>query len=523
VRVEPAALPVERATRVSALSPRAWWTAVLYITAAAIFLRFYDLPLKPLHHDEAVNTLFLTSLVRPPHPYKYDPSNYHGPTLYYVAWGSTLLFGVTTVAIRVVTALTGLLAVLLLFCLRRQIGAVGALTAAALLCLSPGAVYFSRYFIHETLLVAATLAAAVAAVTWLSRGGGLYALLAAAAAGFMFATKETAVITAVVLIGATFAAAWLPDLRGASWKRGATGRLVDRLPALTASWRNVRAARPRSSAGGLFLLISCVGVFVVLNLVFYTSLFTHWQGAIDAVKALAIWTKTGTTDHVRSWDTYVSWLAQQELPLLLLGAAGTVAALWRAENRFAVFAGVWSIGVLAAYSVIPYKTPWLTLNIIVPLAISSGYACELIWRHRRALPRAIPLTIGAAIAGLAGYQTIVLNFARYDDGRYPYVYAHTYRDVLSLVSEIHRLKTSNPDITIAVTSSDQFPLSWYLRDYPVGYYGRPIVTGDALVIASDEQKPTLDVSLGDRYEQFGAYRLRPGVTLLLYARRDLRR
>ena len=69
-------------TPASTISPRAWWAAVLYIASLALFLRFYDLPLKPLHHDEGVNVYLLTKLVRPPHSYQYHPSNYHGPTLY---------------------------------------------------------------------------------------------------------------------------------------------------------------------------------------------------------------------------------------------------------------------------------------------------------------------------------------------------------------------------------------------------------------------------------------------------------
>ena len=36
-----------------------------------------------MHHDEGVNGFFLTNLVRNAE-YKYDPSNYHGPTLYYL-------------------------------------------------------------------------------------------------------------------------------------------------------------------------------------------------------------------------------------------------------------------------------------------------------------------------------------------------------------------------------------------------------------------------------------------------------
>ncbi len=54
---------------VSKVSNRAWMQALLYVAATAMLLRFYDLPLKPLHHDEGVNAFFLAKLVQPPHVY----------------------------------------------------------------------------------------------------------------------------------------------------------------------------------------------------------------------------------------------------------------------------------------------------------------------------------------------------------------------------------------------------------------------------------------------------------------------
>lgn len=35
-----------------------WLAGCISITAVATFLRFYDLALKPLHHDEGVNGFF---------------------------------------------------------------------------------------------------------------------------------------------------------------------------------------------------------------------------------------------------------------------------------------------------------------------------------------------------------------------------------------------------------------------------------------------------------------------------------
>ena len=76
-----------------------WIAACSLITAVATFLRFYWLELKPLHHDEGVNGWFLTNLFRDG-VYKYDPSNYHGPTLYYISLAFSKTFGLNTWSVR---------------------------------------------------------------------------------------------------------------------------------------------------------------------------------------------------------------------------------------------------------------------------------------------------------------------------------------------------------------------------------------------------------------------------------------
>jgi len=501
---------------------RPWWTVVIYIAAVALFLRFYDLPLKPLHHDEAVNTVFLTKLVNPPHLYRYDPSNYHGPTLYYFGWLTAALFGLSTFAIRFVTAAFGLITVLLVLALKRYIGAVGALAAAALIALSPGAVYFSRYFIHEMLLVCFTLGLVVSAALWVSGGRSLFLYLASVSAGLMFATKETAIIAAVVIAGAALGATWYVELRKLARARNTDSPSSwPKRSLIAAAGRSALSIRPTGKRR-LVELIPAAALCLAVSLFFYTSLFTHWQGALDALSTFAIWTKTGTAVHTRPWHAYLNWLSQEELPLLLFGAAGAGLALVKAENRFTVFAALWSVGILTAYSVIPYKTPWLALNAIVPLAITGGYAAEIAWRHRPVLSTRALTVVAAVVAGVGLYQAVVLSFVRYDDGRYPYVYVHTQREVMAMVDEIERLRTYNPALTIAITSRDQFPLSWYLRGYRAGYHGRPVATNDSLVIASEEQQPVIDRLLGDRYAKLRSYRLRPGVWLVLYARRDLK-
>ena len=67
----------------------------------------------------------------------------------------------------------------------------------------------------------------------------------------------------------------------------------------------------------------------------------------------------------------------------MLAGFGALIALWRANNRMALFLAQWSFGLLAAYSLVGYKTPWISLNFIVPLALTSGYTLEVIYQKLR--------------------------------------------------------------------------------------------------------------------------------------------
>src|SRR5262245_49600344 len=175
-----------------------WWTALIIIVIAAA-LRLYALELKPMHHDEGVNGFFLTNLVRNG-VYKYDPSNYHGPTLYYLTLPSIVVFGLSTFAVRLVTAFFGIATVALILGLRRHLGTIGTLAAAALLAVSPGSVFYSRYFIHEELFVFFTVGIVVAVLYFFETRRTFYLMFAFASAALLFATKETAFVSIVTLL-----------------------------------------------------------------------------------------------------------------------------------------------------------------------------------------------------------------------------------------------------------------------------------------------------------------------------------
>lgn len=514
---------------------RAWQIAAICILLLAGILRFYDLTLVPLHHDEGVNGNFLVRLVREG-AYQYDPANYHGPTLYYfsafVPWVLRFLLGVSaretyglsTVAIRLVPAFFGVGTVWLVFLLRRYIGTIAALSGALLLAISPGAVYLSRYYIHETLFVFFTLGILVAGLKFYRERNGLYLLVAAGSAAMLFATKETAMISAAVFLIALVIT-----------------RLYIRLFRKTGTPQKAKRKKPASDTFAGFLeemggplnltvwVTLALLVFGGLNIIFYSSFFTNYpKGIYDALRTFDFWAKTGKDAHVHPLVTYFKWLLKQESALLLLGSVGAAFTVFRPKRSVALFCALWAFGLIAAYSLIPYKTPWLALNFIVPLAIVSGYAIGSIYEIDRRRWR-IPLVVLTAALIVGSYQTIDLNFVNYDndDTYYVYIYAHTTRETKDLVDEVEKVaKQKQGGLTgITIMSPDYWPLPWYFRNYSrVGYYARLTETTEPIVIASESQRSDVETTLGAKYRLVpsgnatGTFPLRPGVNLLLYVR-----
>ena len=496
-----------------------WQWAAVAILFAASFLRLFELSDKVLHHDEGVNGMFMANLFRTGY-YHYDPANYHGPSLYYLGEITTTIgslflgkAGLNTFTIRLVTAIFGVAVVWMLLLLRRELGTFGALGAAALASVSPGFVFFSRYFIHEILFVFFTLGVVVALLRYWENDQPRYFMLAAASLAMMGTTKETWIITlAVWAIAIPCTALWLRIQ-----KRG-----EEIAPSiLTAAKEHAHESREWTPQQ---LYTNAAVLFLVIWVVLYSSLFTNFpQGVTDSVRTYGFWFETSGKAHDYSWTKYFEWLGKAELPVMVLGAFGILAALLQAGRPFAVFAAFWSLGIFAAYSLVPYKTPWLVLSILLPFIIMAGYGLEQLygrWRQRVAAQVLLAMAVLAAAA-----QAIDVSFNRYDDESRPYSYAHTRRDFMNLVHEVETIAAGNPagkNIGISVMSTEHWPLPWYLRDYPnAGYWGKVVDTREPMIIAHEDQKVEVDRLLGGKYRVISEHDLRPGNRLVLYLRKDL--
>src|SRR6185503_2280190 len=132
--------------------------ALLLAVAGALALRCPHLDTRPLHHDEAVNAVKVSALWQEGR-YAYDPDEYHGPTLHYATlpflWlsGARVPGNLADAVLRLAPVVFGVGLVLLTLLLADGLGPRATAWAALFAAVSPALVFYSRYFIHEMLLV----------------------------------------------------------------------------------------------------------------------------------------------------------------------------------------------------------------------------------------------------------------------------------------------------------------------------------------------------------------------------------
>jgi uncharacterized protein (TIGR03663 family) len=455
-----------------------------------------------MHTDESINA-YITGELLAGKEYQYDPKDRHGPALYALALpiaklaGAKSFAGLTEVSVRIGPVIIGALTILLFGFLVDMVGLPAAVGGAVLFALSPLVIYYNRDFIHETLFVASTLSAMVFGFRVLEKRSIQDGILAGLSVGLMLACKETAVIHFAAFGMA--AAWWFWSVRPAEMK--------------ATSWRS--AMKP-AWAG----LVS----FCVVMVVLYTWWGRHWEGLLDLFRAAPhLASRAGGEGHQKPVWYYLALLSDGWSGCVVLALA-----VWGAVNRapqpgsskpFEVLL-IYTIAISVLYSVIPYKTPWLALNLFLPMTVLAGHGLAELWRAARLGTRRIFVVLFAIalVAGL-GRDTWRRVYAAPAGERNPYAYAQTVDDFLRLPDRVRQLAAGNPagnNLRIAVVAADPWPLPWYLRQFPnIGFWQPGQDPGKAdLYITSSDVPDELAARLKDwRPEFFG---VRPEVLMLLW-------
>ena len=432
---------------------RRWpWDVIAILAVAAIF-RLVLLDLKPPHFDEGINGWF-ADVLRETGSFQYNPDNFHGPWHFYTVFLSQELFGRNLWALRGPAVLASLLTVPVIFLFGRWFGRRAVRWAALAFAVSPAEVFYGRYSIHEAWFVLFTMLFTWGALAlWLERSrAGLWA--AALGIAGMILNKETYLIHAgsLALAAGVFAL----------WDKVSPVRPPVTRPAARA-WTKRDAWT--AAAGATFLLVF-----------FYSGNFFQWRNLDAPLRAIAVWTHTGTSGEGHEKTAYellpfvnyywLALLARYEWPALA-GLIWSVRYAWpapAAPRLLAILGG----GALLAYSLVPYKTPWCILAILWPWFLFFGAAAEA--AGRRAV-RWIAVALLVASAAFA----VRLNFFRYEDDSEPYVYVQTYHSIEKLTAPLLALAAADPRQTLlpgAIYLESYDPLPWILGDFPhLAYHG----------------------------------------------------
>jgi uncharacterized protein (TIGR03663 family) len=517
------------------------WASALVILAIALAVRLPALDRRPMHGDEA-NQAVRTGLLLEKGTYHYDPADHHGPVLYFAALpfcrATAKTFAETTEwNYRLVPVAFSCLTLLLMLGLgvKRDGGLFanreGLYAAALLAALSPAMVYYSRFFIQESMLVTFLTGMLACAVRYVGAktptptsdlrpptSGFRTSAWAAgfgAFAGLAVATKETVVLS--------FAAAALAAVAACGLRR------------LRAAWRTRDA-------------LLALGAAALVAVLLYSSFFTYWKGVYDALFSAmqACATRaTAVPEHQHPWSFYLKILfwfkygrgpVWSEAGLLLPALLAALAAFWprrevTVQARWVRFVAVYTVVLTALYSAIPYKTPWCSLSFLHGFILLAGVGFGVLFDGLARLSvkgagagRVLAYLLLLALLVRAKSQTERACFKLPADPRNPYVYAHTGTDAMNLVAAVEAAAAQaeglDTPIALAVPTPDTWPLPWYLRKYrQVGYWTRvgdiPADFAPTIVIAAADQGDLADERFG-KGKRASFFGIRPGVLLNVF-------
>jgi uncharacterized protein (TIGR03663 family) len=490
----------------SAGPPSRWarWLAFFIVALIGLAIRLPQLGARPMHTDEAVNAYIVGQLLAS-EPFIYDPHDRHGPALAALTLSIVRMQGaksfsdLTEAELRIVPVVAGTITILLFGAAVEIFGFIPSLIAAILFAVAPLPVYYDRYFIHESLFCAATFGLILTGWrAWQTRSVR-YAVLAGGCAALMLACKETAVLHFFALAAA----------------------------GLVVGFRKLREA-PQSFWAHRKSIFAAVLSFLLISAAAFTWSGRNWK-ALTALFYAApdLLSRAAGQGHEKSIWYFcrlltVGWSGGL---LVAFGCLGLGIILRRRDDG-SPYWGLAYYGFLIAliYSLIPYKTPWLALNLWLPLTFFAAIAIHSLsrWSATR-FGRRVAFPAFCILAGLAGvliaHDTRQRVFLAPAEESNPYAYAQTSEDILGLPSEIADLARRNgiekPRIT--VIAADPWPLPWYLRHFTqVGFWqpGQQVGDADFYLTSTDAGDQYADQLKNFRPEFFG---VRPGVLILLWS------
>ncbi|KKQ57229.1 MAG: hypothetical protein US74_C0006G0012 [Parcubacteria group bacterium GW2011_GWA2_38_13] len=411
-------------------SKKQFWLSFFIILALAMITRLIFLDLRPLHHDEG-NNYFFTQQIFETGKYIYNPLNYHGPLYFFAIFISFLALGISEFSLRLPAAIFGILAILTPFVFIKGNNKKWIFPSLFLIA-SPSFMYYSRYSIHESALVLFSIFLVIITTRFLEEKKLVYLPYIGLATALIFATKETGILSIAIVFFICILN--FKNLRRMEWKKN------------------------------YIMILGAVYAFLILYIAFFTWFFMDIHGIVRSFEAYVPWMQRSVseTGHIKPFYYYIKLITLYEAPLLVISLCGLAMYFFtKTKNAYIKNFSIYTILLLLLYNFIPYKMPWIVINITAPLCIIAGLIIENISNKK------IRASLGAlSIITLLGFS-VYLNFMRPWQEDNLYAYVHTYASAISMVKEINSIYTNDSKILIA--SKEYWPLPFYFHKKAVQY------------------------------------------------------
>jgi len=474
----------------------------------AALSRFVLLDNKPIHFDESINMWFVERIWQEGF-FRYDPTNYHGPLLFYLIQFLQLFTGFDFLSTRwVATLFSFFTLVLLWFGPERERTAFR--WAAVFLLLSPAMGFYGRSGIHESAFVFFQVVGFLSFHFLVARDFKRFWWYFSAGLLGMMALKETFVI---LILSFLPAAALILLIERKRWTREAW---IQNL---------VQSFKSRE------VYIPLLGM-VLLFLGVYSGFGSNPRGIVDFFVALMPWLKTGVQGHghEKGFLTWSEMMGKNEFAILA-GAALSLPFLLK--NRWILFYFTFSFLLWLIYSLIPYKTPWCLISILWPFAVLAGFGVEeflkkfkrLRWRVPVATTLGILLVAEAWIMGRVLYRDPI-------DMDHAYVYVNSTYQMKEFIKKTQEVISENPllrEQTVQVGTEESWPIPIVFKTvYNLSYFRPPMKVEDGAMIymADTQDQKLMEDTLKARQQSalYGKFTLdvRQGRSpILVYLKKDL--
>lgn len=534
------------------LGPYTRWQCL----ATAVFLiavvnRLLWLGERPFHHDESIHAFFSWKIVDEGiSHYKYDPV-YHGPVLYYASALVMWLFGDSDFTARLSAVLFGLGILAFAWPLRRWIGSTAAFAFLLLFTFSPALTYFTRFLRHDVYVGLGNIMAIYFAFRFGETRRDRYLYLSALGLAIAFCNKEDMyALIPVSLLSLVLMLVW-EVLYAPQWRAQLAAAWAETKGLLVDKWV------PVVGSAVLFLVVSLTFYTSFFthpeNWNPVTPALTYWWGQHQIKRIGGPWwyyfpqlvsyefliffpalflllgplatprlnerasTKVFFYLTVATFAVFVGWCFydwhQAGVVILVpLAFAGlTVMQRWL-PSRFVRFMVIYTLGCVGFYSWAQEKVPWLLFPILMPMSVLAA-----VWYRDRIDEGMLRKPVAAlATAGLSALTIWILIASNYLYGAprpaeapgprtaelLAYVQStYDIHMVMEKIEEVGRKLGTGTKTRLQVSGNATWPLSWYLRHYPVNWAADVRKVDTPVVIVDKEVQQNFDKALLDRYEK----------------------